>query len=733
MASFLYRLGRSAFRHRWWVAVAWLAVLAAALIGASALSKPTQDSFSIPGTQSQEAIDLLAQRFPQASAGGATARVVFAAPGGKTLRDPDYRKVIRTAVDDLKRAPQVASVDDPFTSGAINEAGTIGFVEATYQVPGDEVSEAAHAALTGVVDRARAGGLNVEVGGDASEAEDEQGFGEIIGAVVAAAVLVITFGSLIAAGLPLLTAILGIAISLGVISAASGFVELSSETPTLALMLGLAVAIDYALFIVSRYRHELAAGREPQEAAGRAVGTAGSAVVFAGLTVIIALAALSVVGIPFLTQMGLAAAFTVAVSVVIALTLLPALLGFAGRRLRGGRKAGPRTRHLKLGSRGASGEKWARLVARRPVAVLLIAVAALGVIALPALDMRLGLSDDSTAPKDTTQGKAYDLLSEGFGPGFNGTLTVVVDARSGVREAAEQVATRIRGLDDVKAVTDPAINRAGDTAILTVVPESGPSTEATQNLVRAIRQQNVPVPGAAIAVTGLTAINIDISAKLGNALLPYLAVVVGLAFVLLMLVFRSLLVPLKATAGFLLSIAATFGAVVAVFQKGWLAGAIGVHQVGPITSFLPIVLIGIVFGLAMDYQVFLVTRMREDYIQGIPARGAVISGFGHGARVVTAAAIIMISVFSGFILAPDAIIKSIGFALGIAVLFDALIVRMTIVPAAMTLLGRSAWWLPRWLDRLLPHVDVEGERLRHQLDDVAGPASSVPVPVREPV
>jgi RND superfamily putative drug exporter len=657
--------------------------------------------------------------------------VVFAAPDGRTLREPTYREAIESAIAELERAPQVASVDDPFRSGAVNKPGTIGFAEVTYQVPGDDVSEAAHAALTSVIDRARAGGMTVEAGGDAVASEEEQGFGEIIGVVVAAVVLVITFGSLIAAGLPLLTAILGIAIGLGVISAVSGFVDLSSETPTLALMLGLAVAIDYALFIVSRYRHELAAGREPQEAAGRAVGTAGSAVVFAGLTVIIALAALSVVGIPFLTQMGLAAAFTVAVSVVIALTLLPAMLGFAGRRVGGGRK---RALHGRDGHDGRAtfGVRWARLIARRPVAVLVLAIVGLGVVALPTLDMRLGLSDDSTAAKDTTQGKAYGLLSKAFGPGFNGPLIVVVDARSGAApQAAKQVATRIRGIDDVSAVTDPVSNRAGDTAILTVIPDSGPSTEATKGLVQAIRDQDGVVPGATIAVTGLTAINIDISAKLGDALIPYLAVVVGLAFILLMLVFRSVLVPVKATAGFLLSIAATFGAVVAVFQKGWFAGALGVDRVGPITSFLPIVLIGIVFGLAMDYQVFLVTRMREEYVHGVAPRQAVVSGFGHGARVVTAAAIIMISVFSGFILAPDAIIKSIGFALGVAVLFDALIIRMTVVPAAMFLLGESAWWLPRWLDRLLPDVDVEGEKLRHHLDNAAGSDRSAPVPVRE--
>ncbi|WP_345542178.1 MMPL family transporter, partial [Phytohabitans rumicis] len=415
------------------------------------------------------------------------------------------------------------------------------------------------------------------------------------------------------------------------------------------------------------------------------------------------------------------AAFTVAVAVVIALTLLPALLGFAGRRI-----LGKRFRDPEASGATSFGTRWARAVTRRPVAALLIAVVGLGVVAVPTLDLHLGMPDDSTAAPDTTQRKAYDLLSAGFGKGFNGPLIVAVDAPAGtVQTAADQVAGQIRGLDNVDAVTEPVLNQAGDTAILTVIPTSGPSDTATEDLVRAIRQQDGTAAGAAIGVTGLTAINIDMSAKLGAALIPYLAIVVGLAFILLMLVFRSLLVPVKATLGFLLSVAATFGAVVAVFQWGWLADVLGVDQVGPIISFLPVVLIGIVFGLAMDYQVFLVTRMREEYVHGTPPREAVVAGFGHGARVVTAAAIIMISVFSGFILAPDAIIKSVGFALGIAVLFDALIVRMTIVPAVMTLLGKTAWWLPRWLDKLLPNVDVEGEKLRHQLDDA--PESS---PVR---
>jgi RND superfamily putative drug exporter len=353
------------------------------------------------------------------------------------------------------------------------------------------------------------------------------------------------------------------------------------------------------------------------------------------------------------------------------------------------------------------------------VAALLIAVIGLGAVAIPGLDLRLGMPDDSTAAPDTTQRKAYDLLAGGFGPGFNAPLTVVVDAPAGTaKSAAEQVTQRITKLDHVAAVTPAVVNPAGDTALLTVIPTSGPSDAATEDLVHAMRRLDTTV-----AVTGLAAINMDISSKLGGALLPYLAVVVGLALVLLMLVFRSLLVPVKAALGFLLSVAATFGAVVAVFQKGWAADLLGGQQTGPIISFLPIFLIGIVFGLAMDYQVFLVTRMREEYVHGASPKQAVVTGFGHGARVVTAAAIIMISVFAGFILSPESFVKEVGFALALAVLFDAIIVRMTIVPAVMTLFGKAAWWLPRWLDKLLPNVDVEGEKLRHQLDDSPTPAA----------
>jgi RND superfamily putative drug exporter len=690
MATFLYRLGRFSFRRRWVVAGAWLAVLIAAVAGMALLQKPTTAGFSIPGTPAQRTIDLLAERFPQAGGGGAVARVVFAAPDGRTLD----KAAVQKAVGALRTAPQVASVTGPTESAS----GTVAFVQVTYTVAATDLTDAAHDGLTTVVGNARATGLTVEAGGDAVQESGHTPTAEVIGVVVAAVVLMITFGSLVAAGLPLLTAILGVGIGASAIGIATHFAELSGTTSTLAMMLGLAVAIDYALFIVSRYRHELAAGHSRPEAAGRAIGTAGSAVVFAGLTVIIALAGLLVVGIPFLTQMGVAAAGTVAVAVVIALTLLPALLAIAGGRI----KAVTVRDHAARPTRGV---RWVRAIARRPVAALLAAVIGLGVVAVPAMSLRLGLPTDGSSAPDTTQRKAYDLLAQGFGPGFNGPLTVVTPAGD-----VAALSRTLAGMTDVAQVAPPVTNPAHDTSIITVIPSSGPDASATEDLVHTIRGLD-----GVLGVSGTTAINLDISDKLSQALLPYLALVVGLAFVLLAVVFRSLLVPLKATLGFLLSVAATFGALVAVFQWGWLAGLFGVDQTGPIISFLPILLIGIVFGLAMDYQVFLVTRMREDFVHGAGAREAVVSGFGHGARVVTAAALIMMSVFFGFMLGPEAIIKSVGFGLGVAILFDAVVVRMVLVPAVMTLLGRAAWWLPRRLDRVLPDVDVEGSKLARYL------------------
>ncbi|MGW2516650.1 MMPL family transporter [Streptomyces sp. NPDC001617] len=717
MATFLYKLGRFAFRRRHFVALFWVALLTLAGAGAASAPAAGSTSFSIPGTEAQKAFDLLEQRFPGSSADGATGRIVFKAPSGEKMTDADNKAIVEKTVKELSDGSEVTSVADPYTSNAVSKNGTVAYASVRYDVSGMELKDVSRNALNEAAQDARDAGLTVEIGGDALQAGAEPGaVGEIVGLALAAVVLVITLGSLVAAGLPLLTAIIGVGIGVSTITALAKTLDLGDTTSTLALMIGLAVGIDYALFIVSRYRGELAEGRSREEAVGRATGTAGSAVVFAGLTVVIALAGLAVVNVPMLTKMGLAAAGTVVVAVLIALTMIPAMLGYAGRKVR---PAGEKRRKSKADApkKPGLGERWASFVVRRPAAVLLLGVVGLGTIAVPATQLELGLPDDGSQPTSTTQRRAYDLLSEGFGPGFNGPLMIVVDAKGSAdpKAAATKVCDDIKGLKDVVTVTPAVFNKAGDTATITVIPASKPSSTQTEDLVHTIRDKGADITSATdakVLVTGTTAMNIDFSQKLNDALIPYLALVVGLAFLLLIAVFRSILVPLKAALGFLLSVLAALGAVVAVFQWGWLGGLLGVEQTGPIMSMMPIFMVGVVFGLAMDYEVFLVTRMREAYVHGESPGQAVVTGFRHSARVVGAAAVIMMAVFGGFISSSESMIKMIGFGLAIAVFFDAFVVRMAIVPAVLALLGRRAWWLPKWLDRALPNVDVEGEGLK---------------------
>ncbi|MFJ1884137.1 MULTISPECIES: MMPL family transporter [unclassified Streptomyces] len=726
MATFLYKLGRLAFRRRRYVALIWVALLALAGFGAASASTATSSSFSIPGTEAQRAFDLLEQRFPGGSADGATARVVFKAPDNEKMSDPANKAEVDKVIGELKSgSDQIASVSDPYTAGAVSKDGSTAYVSVSYKVNSMELTDGTRDALEDAGHAAQKSGMTVEIGGDALMVIPETGVTEIIGVAIAAIVLVITFGSLIAAGLPLLTALIGVGIGVSTITALANVLDLGSTTSTLAMMIGLAVGIDYALFIVSRYRAELADGREREDAAGRAVGTAGSAVVFAGLTVVIALVGLAVVNIPMLSKMGFAAAGTVAIAVLIALTLVPALLGFAGKRVLGRKARKAAGAPDKTEDKPNMGTRWARFVLRKPVWVLLVGVIGLGTVAVPVASLEMGLPDEGSQPTSTTQRRAYDLLSDGFGPGFNGPLMVVVDTAdsSDGKTAAKQVTDEISGIKGVVAVTPAQFNKAGDTAMITVVPKDRPSSVDTENVVHAIRDAGKDIKsdtGAEVLVTGSTAMNIDFSQKMNDALLPYLALVVGLAFLLLMVVFRSVLVPLKAALGFLLSVVAALGAVVAVFQWGWLGSLFGVEQPGPIMSMMPIFMVGVVFGLAMDYEVFLVTRMREAYVHGEKPGQAIVTGFRHGARVVTAAAVIMMAVFAGFIGSSEQMVKMIGFSLAIAVFFDAFVVRMAIVPAVLALLGHRAWSLPRWLDRILPNVDVEGEGLREQLDETPG-------------
>ncbi|MBK3568836.1 MMPL family transporter [Streptomyces sp. MBT62] len=728
MATLLYHLGRTAFRWRWFVTLLWVAVLGA--VGFAATKAPTapDDGFTMPGIESQKAFDLLEQRFPGTAADGASARIVFVAPNGEKVTATDNKAAIEKLVTEAADGSQVASAVDPFAAKAVSKDATTAYSTVTFKVKADDLTGAAKTHLERAIDTARDAGLTVEVGGDALATQPAAGgSAEAIGIAIAAIVLLITFGSLAAAGLPLLTAILGVGISMSAILALGSAFGLSETTGTLATMLGLACGIDYALFVVSRYREERAKGHAPREAAGLAAGTAGSAVVFAGLTVVIALAGLSVVGIPMLTKMGLAAAGAVLLSVLISLTLVPALLGFWPKKVlsRGVRKG---TRRGKRSTENNGGSRWARIVVRRPIPVLLLGVVGLGAMALPALNLQLGMPGDEAKSTSTTERRAYDDLAEGFGPGFNGPLTIVVDAKKAgdAKTAVATISKEIAATDGVVSVSPARFNTAGDTAVFSATPATSPTDEKTKQLVQTIRDERSGIEsqasGASFEVTGTTALNIDVAQKVQDALIPYLALVVGLAIVLLLLVFRSLLVPLKAALGFLLSVLAALGAVVAVFQEGHLASWLGVDQTGPIMSLMPIFLVGIVFGLAMDYEVFLVSRMREAYVHGDGPGQAIVSGFRHSARVVVAAALIMMAVFSGFIGAGASMIKMIGFGLAIAVLFDAFVVRMAIVPAVLSLLGNKAWYLPSWLDRILPRMDVEGEALSRK----------VPAPAAEP-
>ncbi|WP_167500596.1 MMPL family transporter [Streptomyces malaysiensis] len=768
MATFLYRVGRWAFRRRRLVGGLWLGVLVVAIAAAGLAPEGKEEDLSMPGTESQKAFDLLDERFPQSNAQGAEARLVFRVPDGQRVTARENKATVEDTLGSLDGGDQVASATDPYAAGAVSEDGTIAYSTITYTVGAVDLTEQTKSALEDAASRARDAGLTVEIGGSALDSEEEPGgTTEIIGVTVAAVVLVLALGSLVAAGLSLLTAFVGVAIAFGLVSALAVPLGLTSTVAILALMLGLAVGIDYALFITSRFRDERAQGREPEEAAGRAVGTAGSAVVFAGATVFIALVGLGVVGIPELTKMGMGGAGAVALAVLVALTLVPALFGFFGNGVsparakprawgrilaRAVRKAegAPRRgagncaishdepagdrRPIAADPAKRMGTRWARFVLRRPAAVLLVAGLGLGAVALPALSLELGLPGDESKSVETTQRRAYDLLSEGFGPGFNGPLTVVVDmsASSGSgdsRATTDLVARTVRGVDGVASVGDPVLSRTKDTAVLTAVPRTAPNSGETKDLVHAIRGAVSGVEadtGAGVLVTGTTAMNIDISEAMSDALIPYLTVVIGLAVLLLMVVFRSLLVPVKAALGFLLSVGAAFGVLVAVFQWGWAADLLGIEQTGPVMSLMPILIIGIVFGLAMDYEVFLLTRMRETYVHGASPGEAIVNGFRHSGRVVAAAAIIMISVFAGFIGMSSPTIQTMGVGLAAAVAFDAFVVRMAIVPAVLALLGHRAWWLPPILNRVLPNVDIEGEKLSTRVPAAATVPDAAP-------
>jgi len=775
--------------------VIWIAIVAILGAGAATFIKPGTSAISIPGTEAQKTLDRYKELFP--GNGSGSARIVFAVPEGKTVTD--YKSQIDTLSNEIADVKDVALVVSPFTNeAAISKDKTIAYASVQVNSVGGSVSDDTITAVAEKIEAAKKDGLVIEMGGDLVNHTPGElvGPGEIGGVLIALIVLVITLGSLVAAGMPVIVALVTIAASMAGLFSLSQLIDINSTTPALAVMLGLAVGIDYSLFIINRYKSLLLEGYDNKTAIGRAVSTAGNAVIFAAATVVIALSALSIVQIPFMTTMGLAGAATVAIAAIVAVTLVPALLSFAGNRAFGrktkqtiiaAQAAGPHhTEHVK---HRTFWYRWGRGITRHPVKILIIAVAVIAVIALPIKDLKLGLPVDEFAASSSTQRKAYDLVAKGFGDGANGPLLLVVEGLPATTEADKtavrtqimaeytkqvqaateqqmalfeqraaavktpaeaaalqqeaaaaqaagaaqqqaalaqieaqveqyapyyqltQVANRIAELDDVDQALGALTTDNGTKGVIQVIPDSAPSAQETIDLISYLRdpvhqKELSKADDVSFGVTGSTALQLDINEKLSNALPLYLGVVVGLSLILLIIAFRSILVPLKATAGFLLSVLAMFGALVAVFQWGWF----GITDApGPIISFIPILAIGILFGLAMDYEFFLVSSIHEAHLHTKDAKKAVMRGFSLGSKVVTAAGIIMVSVFAGFISNHDATIQSIGFGLTVGILVDAFIVRMTIVPAVMTLLGNHAWWIPKWLDRILPHISIEGD------------------------
>ncbi|MCR1785631.1 MMPL family transporter [Nocardioides carbamazepini] len=767
MSTFLYRLGRTAFGRPWLFIGGWVAVLAAVVGGVAINGVSVSSEMKIEGTEAQTVLDRVADELPEASGGQAS--VVFTVPVGERLDTPERLAVISGTVSNVYDLEKVVNPLDAALGGAgqgpagtphedapvdpqagsdqqappyqplvvdgapvpgvlVSSDGQVALFQFQFTVASTSLTDDDVSSVVEVVERAEQGtGMTVLPSDSLKALEIPVGIGEVIGLAVAALVLVLTLGSLIAAGLPLVTALVGIGIGVGGAYALSNVVEMNSATPVLGLMVGLAVGIDYALFVVNRQRRLiLDQGLAAQEAAGRAVGTAGSAVFFAGLTVLIALTALTVIGIAVLSTMALVAASTVALAVLIALSLLPALLGLVGERICSDRARARRHAQAKTESHGVA-DQWVKGVIRYRWPVIAGVAVILVVMAVPAASMNLGIPSGATANQDTAARQSYEAVSRSFGEGFNNPLLVTAEptdtASNLTPELTAKLMDEFQARDDIVLAAPVGINEAGDLAVFSIIPTSGPDDEATSDLVKSLREPDHPIARdnqVQLGVTGFTAIRIDMSDKIASVLPFYLGIIIVLSVLILMLVFRSVVVPIKATAGFLLSILATFGATTAVFQWGWLSGLFGVDTGGPLMSFMPIIVTGILYGLAMDYEVFLVSSMREAHIHGEAARPSVVHGFDQASRVVVAAAIIMVAVFSGFIFSHDIMIKQIGFALAAGILIDAFIVRLTLVPALMAVFDERAWWLPRWLDRLLPDLDIEGDKLLTRLIQQAG-------------
>ena len=721
MAKLLYKLGFWASNHIKTVLFSTIALFLVTGIAVLTLWFDFDDDMSIPGTSAQNTIELLEEEFPEVGKAGAQIQVVFKAPDGKDLLDEEVQGHISALVSDIQNLDGVEMVYTPDMLQNYNEDKTIAFAMAMYDVPSKEVTFDQIDELRALLKATQDEGIQTELYSSETELYPlELHFKtEVMGIAVAFIILFFTFGSLILAGMPIVTAGTGLCIGLLGILLATNFTSVSFVCLSLAAMLGLAVGIDYALFIVSRFRQEYAKGYSIQQSIAIANGTAGTAVVFAGVTVIIALVGLAIPKIPFLSMMGYTAAVTVLLAILIAVLVVPAILMLLGQKItppvdRKKSKAEKITDRVKFSGKFMQG--WAKALNKMPFVFALVGITLLGIISIPFFHMELGLPDDSFYEEGTHQRDSYDLLEEAYGEGYHASLVVVAEAEQNgeVLSKLELLQGELMSMDHVDYITNVVPKQSGEMAVIMLNPTTGPNAQETIDLVHEIRSAHIE--GVKLHVTGTTAMNIDISEKLTDALPVFAALIIGLAFIIFMVVFRSLLVPLKAVLGFVLSLGATLGFVTWVIQDGNFYEVFGFATSSPVLNFLPILTVGILFGLAMDYEVFLVSRMREEYAHSGNARKAVMAGVRESGGVVTAAGLIMIAVFAGFMMAPDPMTKIIGLALTFGVIFDAFIVRMMIVPAVMILMGKAAWYMPKWLDKILPNIDIEGESIIKELE-----------------
>jgi RND superfamily putative drug exporter len=708
MSAFLYRLGHRCATKPKRVVLLWILAAVVMVFLNGAAGGKTEETFEVPGVESQQATDALKEKFPTAS--GALGRVVFHVDEGR-IHDPANAEAVTAAVTEIADGDDVAGATNPFdpAAPAVSADGKTAFTNIQYTVDPVEIEHLDHVKES--IEPTRDAGIQTEIGGNIASAEKKVEGNDKVGLLVAMIVLIIAFGSVVAAGVPIGTALIGIAVGLSGVGVMSAFTSVSEVAPMLAMMIGLGVGIDYALFIVTRHRQGLAEGKTPAESAAIANATAGQSVLFAGTTVVIAIVGLLIAGLPAVTTMGMAVAFVVIVSMLAAVTLLPAFLGWLGPRLNSW-SIHRKHDNVTDGHKTVSG-RWANHVGKNPWKYAIVSFLALGALTLPVLGMRIGMADDGNKAEGSTEREAYDLLADGFGPGFNGPFTVVVDVENSdnPQAAVASVSDALAADPGIAAVAPASFNEAGDTAIVLANPTTSPQDEATSETLDRIRSEVLPGAvddsGVTAKVTGQTAMQEDVSKRISERLIMFIGAVVLLSFILLLVVFRSVLVPLKAAVMNLLSIGAAYGVIIAVFQWGWAKDLVGIEATIPINPFVPMIMFAILFGLSMDYEVFLLSRVREEYVSSKDSHKSVVDGLASTARVITSAAIIMISVFLAFVASDDVTIKMFGLGLAVAVFLDATLVRMVLVPSTMSLMGGANWWLPKWLDRILPHLDLE--------------------------